>query len=48
MAATKAPLRIGNGAGFWGAHLDAPYLLARDGKLHVLTLSVVGALSRAC
>ena len=27
----KPPIRIGNGAGFWGDNLDAPYLLARDG-----------------
>ena len=27
MAALKAPLKIGNGAGFWGDNLDAPYLL---------------------
>ena len=26
-------IRIGNGAGFWGDNLDAPYLLARAANL---------------
>jgi hypothetical protein len=47
MAATKAPLRIGNGAGFWGDNLDAPYLLAREGKLDVLTLEYLAELTLA-
>ncbi len=25
------PLRVGNGAGFWGDNLDAPFLLAATG-----------------
>ena len=29
-------LAVGNGAGFWGDNLDAPYLLARDGQIDVL------------
>ena len=47
MTALKAPLRIGNGAGFWGDNLDAPYLLARDGKLDVLTLEYLAELTLA-
>src|SRR6516165_8477902 len=43
----KQPLRIGNGAGFWGDNLDAPYLLARDGKLDVLTLEYLAELTLA-
>ena len=38
--AVPGVLRVGNGAGFWGDNLDAPYLLARDGRLDVLTLEV--------
>src|SRR3954462_5024971 len=30
-------VRIGNGCGFWGDNLDAPILLARDGRLDYLT-----------
>lgn len=41
------PLRIGNGAGFWGDNLDAPYLLARDGRLDVLTLEYLAELTLA-
>src|SRR5262249_50872984 len=40
-------IRIGNGAGFWGDNLDAPYLLARDGKLDVLTLEYLAELTMA-
>jgi hypothetical protein len=40
-------LRIGNGAGFWGDNLDAPYLLARDGRLDVLTLEYLAELTLA-
>lgn len=47
MAAGKSPLRIGNGAGFWGDNLDAPYLLARDGNLDVLTLEYLAELTLA-
>src|SRR5271166_5936788 len=43
----QAPIRIGNGAGFWGDNLDAPYLLARDGKLDVLTLEYLAELTLA-
>ena len=28
---SSQPLRVGNGAGFWGDNLDAPYLLAPMG-----------------
>jgi hypothetical protein len=41
------PLRIGNGAGFWGDNLDAPYLLARDGGIDVLTLEYLAELTMA-
>jgi hypothetical protein len=41
------PIRIGNGAGFWGDNLDAPYLLARDGRLDVLTLEYLAELTMA-
>src|SRR5947209_8239265 len=40
-------LRIGNGAGFWGDNLDAPYLLTRDGRLDVLTLEYLAELTLA-
>src|SRR3954453_15696965 len=38
-------LRVGNGAGFWGDNLDAPFLLARDGRLDVLTLEYLAELT---
>jgi hypothetical protein len=41
----RPPLRVGNGAGFWGDNLDAPYLLARDGNLDVLTLEYLAELT---
>ncbi len=41
------PLRVGNGAGFWGDNLDAPFLLARDGQLDVLTLEYLAELTMA-
>ncbi|MBV8266914.1 MAG: acyclic terpene utilization AtuA family protein, partial [Planctomycetaceae bacterium] len=41
------PLRVGNGAGFWGDNLDAPFLLARDGRLDVLTLEYLAELTLA-
>jgi hypothetical protein len=47
MAEKKRPIRIGNGAGFWGDNLDAPYLLARDGQLDVLTLEYLAELTLA-
>ena len=40
-------LRVGNGAGFWGDNLDAPFLLARDGRLDVLTLEYLAELTMA-
>ena len=40
-------VRVGNGAGFWGDNLDAPYLLARDGRLDVLTLEYLAELTMA-
>jgi hypothetical protein len=46
-AESKRPIRIGNGAGFWGDNLDAPFLLARDGKLDVLTLEYLAELTLA-
>ncbi len=42
---STSPLRIGNAAGFWGDNLDAPFLLARDGKLDVLTLEYLAELT---
>lgn len=41
----NASLRVGNGAGFWGDNLDAPFLLARDGNLDVLTLEYLAELT---
>ena len=46
-SAVDKALRVGNGAGFWGDNLDAPYLLARDGKLDVLTLEYLAELTLA-
>ena len=40
-------IRIGNGAGFWGDNLDAPYLLAKDGRIDVLTLEYLAELTMA-
>jgi hypothetical protein len=40
-------LAIGNGAGFWGDNLDAPFLLARDGRIDVLTLEYLAELTMA-
>jgi hypothetical protein len=40
-------LAVGNGAGFWGDNLDAPYLLARDGAIDVLTLEYLAELTMA-
>jgi hypothetical protein len=47
MRTTVPPIRIGNGAGFWGDNLDAPYLLARDGRIDVLTLEYLAELTMA-
>ncbi len=52
MVATKpipgsGSLNVGNGAGFWGDNLDAPYLLARDGRLDFLTLEYLAELTMA-
>ena len=40
-------VRVGNGAGFWGDNLDAPFLLARDGKIDYLTLEYLAELTLA-
>jgi hypothetical protein len=40
-------LAVANGAGFWGDNLDAPYLLARDGAIDVLTLEYLAELTMA-
>ena len=42
-----APLRIGNGAGFWGDNVDAPVALAASGRLDVLTLEYLAELTLA-
>ena len=47
MSMADRPIRIGNGAGFWGDNLDAPFLLARDGRLDVLTLEYLAELTMA-
>jgi hypothetical protein len=38
-------IRIGNGCGFWGDNIDAPILLAEQGKLDYLTLEYLAELS---
>ena len=40
-----SPLRIGNGAGFWGDQIDAPVLLAQAGELDALTLEYLAELT---
>ena len=40
-------MRVGNGAGFWGDNLDAPFLLARDGEIDFLTLEYLAELTMA-
>jgi hypothetical protein len=40
-------IRVANGAGFWGDNLDAPFLLARDGQIDVLTLEYLAELTMA-
>src|SRR5438105_2512495 len=39
------PVRIGNGCGFWGDNLDAPVLLAEEGRLDYLTLEYLAELT---
>lgn len=39
------PVRIGNGCGFWGDNVDAPVLLAQDGRLDYLTLEYLAELT---
>src|SRR2546421_8523157 len=39
------PVRIGNGCGFWGDNLDAPILLAEQGRLDYLTLEYLAELT---
>src|SRR5437764_3104137 len=39
------PVRIGNGCGFWGDNLDAPVLLAEQGRLDYLTLEYLAELT---
>jgi len=43
--AMKSHIRVGNGCGFWGDNLDAPVLLARDGRLDYLTLEYLAELT---
>src|SRR5690349_17186094 len=38
-------VRVGNGCGFWGDNIDAPVLLAEDGRLHYLTLEYLAELT---
>jgi hypothetical protein len=38
-------IRIGNGCGFWGDNLDAPVLLAKEGRLDYLTLEYLAELT---
>jgi hypothetical protein len=40
-----SPVRIGNGCGFWGDNLDAPVLLAEQGRLDYLTLEYLAELT---
>jgi hypothetical protein len=42
---TTHQVRIGNGCGFWGDNLDAPILLAQQGKLDYLTLDYLAELT---
>jgi hypothetical protein len=46
-AEVRPPVRIGNGAGFWGDNVDAPIELARSGRLDVLTLEYLAELTLA-
>jgi hypothetical protein len=47
LTSTDRPLAVGNGAGFWGDNLDAPLILARTGRLDVLTLEYLAELTLA-
>src|SRR6266542_68816 len=38
-------VRLGNGCGFWGDNLDAPVLLAEQGRLDYLTLEYLAELT---
>src|ERR1700680_2633713 len=38
-------VRVGNGCGFWGDNLDAPVLLAEQGRLDYLTLEYLAELT---
>lgn len=40
-------LAIANGDGFWGDNVDAPFLLARNGHIDVLTLEYLAELTMA-
>ena len=42
---TGKRVRVGNGCGFWGDNVDAPVLLARDGRLDYLTLEYLAELT---
>ena len=44
---SRSPLRIGNGAGFWGDNLDAPVALAKSREIDVLTLEYLAELTLA-
>jgi hypothetical protein len=41
----KTRVRIGNGCGFWGDNLDAPIVLAEQGRLDYLTLEYLAELT---
>src|SRR5437588_2730098 len=38
-------VRVGNGCGFWGDNVDAPVLLAQQGRLDYLTLEYLAELT---
>jgi len=42
---TTHQVRIGNGCGFWGDNLDAPIILAHQGRLDYLTLDYLAELT---
>jgi hypothetical protein len=44
---SRQPIRIGNGAGFWGDNLDAPIVLANSQEIDVLTLEYLAELTLA-
>jgi hypothetical protein len=44
---SRAILRVGNGAGFWGDNVDAPIRLAESGSIDVLTLEYLAELTLA-